>query len=194
MAQDLRELFKNEKVTHEKMPKNHQKRFLDKLDVVLPEQKQKQSKFNWMQIAASVVVLLGLSFGAFKYFQPEIIGDTPEIANTKTEDTKTLGDVSPGLKKVEDYYLASINLELSKMTYTPETKELFDGYLIQLNALDKEYKKLSLELTESGPSELTVNALIDNLKLRLNLLYRLREQLQKFNTSDALAGEVSQSI
>jgi hypothetical protein len=160
----------------------------------LPEQKQKQSKFNWMQIAASVVVLLGLSFGAFKYIQSRTIGDTPEIANTKTEDTKTLGDVSPGLKKVEDYYLASINLELSKMTYTPETKELFDGYLIQLNALDKEYKKLSLELTESGPSELTVNALIDNLKLRLNLLYRLREQLQKFNTSDALAGEVSQSI
>ena len=105
-----------------------------------------------------------------------------------------MGDVSPGLKKVEDYYLASINLELSKMTYTPETKELFDGYLIQLNALDKEYQKLSLELTETGPSELTVNALIDNLKLRLNLLYRLREQLQKFNTSDANAGEVSQSI
>lgn len=192
MAQDLRELFKNDKVTNEKMPKNHQERFLDKLETALPE--EKQTKFNWMQIAASVVVLLGLSFGAFKYLQPEPNDNTLEIANTKTENTKTLGDVSPGLKKVEDYYLASINLELSKMTYTPETKELFDGYLIQLNTLDKEYQKLSLELTESGPSELTVNALIDNLKLRLNLLYRLREQLQKFNTSDANAGEVSQSI
>ncbi len=192
MAQDLRELFKNDKITDEKMPKNHQERFLDKLDAALPE--EKQAKFNWMQIAASVVVLLGLSFGAFKYFQPKTMGDTPEVANTKKVNTKTLGDVSPGLKKVEDYYLASINLELSKMTYTPETKELFDGYLIQLNALDKEYQKLSLELTEAGPSELTVNALIDNLKLRLNLLYRLREQLQKFNTSDAKAEEVSQSI
>jgi len=80
------------------------------------------------------------------------------------------------------------------MTYTSETKELFDGYLIQLNELDKEYQKLSLELTESGPSELTVNALIDNLKLRLNLLYRLRSKLQEFNTSDAHADEVSQSI
>ena len=80
------------------------------------------------------------------------------------------------------------------MTYTPKTKELFDGYLIQLNELDKEYQKLSLELTESGPSEFTVNALIDNLKLRLNLLYRLRSQLQEFNTSDAHADEVSQSI
>ena len=130
----------------------------------------------------------------FKYFQPQVSENAQEIANTKIVDTKSLGDISPGLKKVEDYYLASINSELSKMTYTPKTKELFDGYLIQLNELDKEYQKLSLELTESGPSELTVNALIDNLKLRLNLLYRLRSQLQEFNTSDAHADEVSQSI
>ncbi|WP_298498412.1 hypothetical protein [uncultured Algibacter sp.] len=191
MAQDLRELFKNDKILGERMPKNHETRFLDKLNTALPE--TKTYKFSWMQIAASVVVLLGLSFGVFKCFQPAI-GDTPEIVANKTADTKTLGDISPGLKKVEDYYLASINLELSKVKYTPETKELFDGYLIQLNALDKEYQKLSLELTESGPSELTVNALIDNLKLRLNLLYRLRSQLQEFNTSDAHVDEVYQSI
>ena len=193
MAQDIRELFKNDKIKQENMPENHQERFLEKLDEALPEN-VKSPIINWMLIAASVVVLLGLSFGAFQYYQSPGIGDTQEIANVKNVDTKSLGDVSPGLKKVEDYYLASINLELSKMNYTPETKELFDGYLSQLNTLDKEYQKLSLELTESGPSELTVNALIDNLKLRLNLLYRLRSQLQEFNTSDALAEGVSQSI
>ena len=192
MARDIRELFKNDKITNERMPENHQERFLEKLDEALPE--AKQSTFSWMQIAASVVVLFGLSFGVFKYFQPQVSENAQEIANTKIVDTKSLGDISPGLKKVEDYYLASINSELSKMTYTPKTKELFDGYLIQLNELDKEYQKLSLELTESGPSEFTVNALIDNLKLRLNLLYRLRSQLQEFNTSDAHADEVSQSI
>ena len=183
MARDIRELFKDDKITHEKMPKDHQERFLEKLDIALPE--AKQPKINWMQIAASIVIILGLSFGAFKYFQPiSIENDLPtQVATTKTVETKTLGDISPGLKKVEDYYLASINLELSKMTYTPETKDLFDDYLAQLNELDKEYKRLSLDLTESGPSELTVNALIDNLKLRLNLLYRLKEQLKELNTS-----------
>ena len=192
MARDIRELFKNDKLTNEKMPENHQERFLKKLDEALPE--AKPSKLSWMRIAASVVVLLGLSLGAFKYFQPQVSGNIQEFANTKTIDTKSLGDISPGLKKVEDYYLASINSELSKMTYTPETKELFDGYLIQLNELDKEYQKLSVELTESGPSELTVNAFIDNLKLRLNLLYRLKSQLHEFNTLDAQADGVSQSI
>ena len=192
MARDIRELFKDDNITNEKMPKNHQERFLEKLDEVLPV--AKRSTFSWMQIAASVVVLLGVSFGIFKYFQPPVEDLPTTVATTETIETKTLGDVSPGLKKVEDYYLASINLELSKMKYTPETKDMFDGYLAQLDELDKEYKRLSVELTESGPSELTVNALIDNLKFRLNLLYRLRAQLKQLNTSEDNAKEVSQSI
>tara|TARA_R110002050_G_scaffold105097_7_gene214669 strand:+ start:676 stop:1254 length:579 start_codon:yes stop_codon:yes gene_type:complete len=192
MARDIRALFKDDKIWHEKMPENHQNRFLNKLDKALPEQSVK-SKFNWFRIAASVVVLLGLSLGAYNYFQPKV-DVKPTVATVNTVETKTLGDVSPGLKKVEDYYLASINLELSKMKPTAENKDLFDNYLVQLDELDKEYKHLSVELTESGPTELTVNALIDNLKFRLNLLYRLRAQLKQLNTSENNTEEVKQSI
>lgn len=192
MARDIRELFKDDKIAHEKMPNNHQERFLEKLDKALPK-KPVKPKFNWLRIAASVVVLLGVSFGAYNYFNTDV-ELPPVVAVTDEVETKTLGDVSPGLKKVEDYYLASINLELSKMKYTPETKDVFDGYLLQLNELDEEYKRLSLELTASGPTELTVNALIDNLKFRLNLLYRLRAQLKQLNTPDVNIKEVKQSI
>ncbi len=189
MAQDIRELFKLE-VTEEKMPNNHQKRFFNKLEDALPV--QKKNKFIWFQIAASILFFMGLSFGAFKYFQQEN-GVNNVVAN-KIVTTKTLGDVSPGLKKVEDYYLASINLELSKVKYTNENKDVFDGYLKQLNVLNKEYENLTIELSENGPSELTVNALIDNLKYRLNLLYRLREQLNELNTSETNSNEGLKSI
>ncbi len=189
MARDIKELFKDDKKAPEKMPENHQERFLEKLDKAMPV--TTKSKFSWMHIAAGIVLLIGLSFGAFKYIQPQggkLIEE--EVVSIEKDETKTLGDISPGLKKVEDYYMASINLELSKIKYTPETKDLFDGYLSQLDELDKEYKRLSVELTESGPSELTVNALIDNLKFRLNLLYRLRAQLKELNTSEAITNEV----
>ncbi|WP_282135076.1 hypothetical protein [Seonamhaeicola maritimus] len=192
MAQDIRELFKDDKITHEKMPENHQERFIKKLDEALPV--SRKSNFGWMRIAASIVLLVGLSFGGYKIINPKVAVDSEEVASTETIDTKTLGDVSPGLKEVEDYYLASINLELSKIKYTSETKDLFDGYIEQLSELDKEYKRLSLELTESGPSELTVNALIDNLKLRLNLLYRLKSQLKELTPAEAGTEEVEQSI
>ncbi len=190
MAQDIREWFKNDAVSGENMPENHQARFLEKLDKAMPV--AKRNPFSWLQVAASIVVLFGLGFGAFKFFEAPPVESDNNVATTPVVTTKSLGDISPGLKKVEDYYLASINLELSKIEYTPETKELFDGYLSQLNELDKEYKRLSVELTEMGPSELTVNALIDNLKLRLNLLYRLRNQIKSLKTSNT--NDVVQSI
>ncbi len=180
MAQDIRDLFDNDEEAEVTMPMHHEKRFLEKLDKAMP--KKKASNFGWLKIAASIVLLLGISFGVYKnYKSPKEIPN--EIVITNPIEKKSLGDVSPALKKVEDYYLASIHLELSKIEYTPETKELFDGYLEQLSELNKEYERLSLELTASGPSELMVNALIDNLKFRLKLLYRLKDQLKKLDAS-----------
>ena len=179
--QDLRKLFENEnKLIKHNMPEGHEKRFMDKLDEALPVKNDKISSFRFMRFAASVVILIGLSFGAYKYFET-----VPEEPQTEVATKmKSLGDISPDLKKVEDYYLANINLELSKVKLTSENKELFDGYVIKLDELNKEYNRLSVELTENGPNELTVSALIDNLKLRLNLLYRLKEQLQDLNDSE----------
>ncbi|SEQ16376.1 hypothetical protein SAMN05421824_1327 [Hyunsoonleella jejuensis] len=188
MAQDIRDLFKNEKMEHEEMPKNHEARFLEKLKAAFPEEKA-SPKFSWLNIAASVVLLIGLSFGAYSVFQVE----TPSGEELVEVKTKTLGDVSPDLKKVEDYYLASINLELSKIKPTPETKAIFDGYLEQLNELNQEYKTLSMELTENGATELTITALIDNLRFRLNLMYRLKDQLKTLNASEE-STEATQSI
>jgi len=191
MAQDIRELFKNDqKLVRDKMPNGHEDRFLSKLEKALPD--ERKSKFSWYSIAASIVLLIGLSFGAYKYFQP--VPSENVIATTNTVETKSLGDISPGLKKVEDYYMASINNELSKMKYTPETKDLFDSYIDRLNELNKEYERLSVELTKIGPNELTVNALIDNLKFRLTLLYRMRDQLKELNVSDTMVDEEIQSI
>jgi hypothetical protein len=54
----------------------------------------------------------------------------------------------------------------------------------RLGELSDEYERLSDELFQSGPNEQTVTALIDNLKLRLNLLYRLKEKLNELNNSE----------
>ncbi len=178
MAQDIRKLFKNDqKVFKDTMPNGHEARFLAKLDNQLPEQQPTRRLFTFLNIAASVVILIGMSFGAYKFMDTPKAEDTPQ----QVASTSSLGDISPQLKKVEDYYLASINLELSKMEVTPETKELFDGYLERLQELNKEYAVLADELAKSGPTEHTINASIDNLKLRLNLMYRLKEKLNELN-------------
>jgi hypothetical protein len=188
MARDIRKLFKEEQQESPfKMSEGHQARFLEKLDNDLPVETSIKKRFSVLQIAASIVILIGLGFGASNFFgTPEVI--PTEIVETqnssKDEQLKSLGDISPDFKKVEDYYLANINIELSKVKQTPENKELFDGYVVRLAELNQEYKRLSVELTNHGPNELTVSALIDNLKLRLNLLYRLKEQLNDLNASE----------
>lgn len=181
MAQDLKKMFEKDRLTIQNgMPKGHEARFLKKLEQELPSTSIKK-RFKFWNSAASVVVLLGMGFGAYKYFNtPEVIVEP----NEKVVTLKSLGDVSPDLKKVEDYYIANINMELANVKLTSENKDLFDGYIARLEELNKEYERLSLELTEQGPNELTVNALIDNLKLRLNLLYRLKEQLNELNNSE----------
>ena len=57
-----------------------------------------------------------------------------------------------------------------------------------LKELNEEYDKLTEELNDNGPNEGTLDALIDNLKFRLNLVLRLKEKLQEFN-DDTFAEE-----
>ncbi len=187
MAQDIKKLLQQD-VSKKAMPKNHEARFLEKLDTSFPQ--KKTTNFSWLSIAASVLLLIG--FGGYQFLNSE--DPINPIETNVISDSKSLSDVSPTLKKVEEYYLASINLELSKLKYTTETKELFDGYLERLNDLNEEYDRLGVELTNSGPDEATINALIDNLKLRLNLLYRLKKQLNNLTTSEANQSDENQII
>ncbi len=54
----------------------------------------------------------------------------------------------------------------------------------RLSELDKEYTSLNTELNKIGPSEATVTALIDNLKLRLDLLFKLKSKLKELKNQN----------
>jgi len=53
----------------------------------------------------------------------------------------------------------------------------------QLSELDEEYQRLNKEISESGISEEMVNAMIDNLKLRVELLSKLKRKLAELKAS-----------
>ena len=190
MAQDIRDLLKGENPEKAKLSKGHENRFEAMLDKEMPQEK---NSFSWLKIAAIALVLLSVSFFGYQYLS-DFTGDinTPNTnpiveVDTKKNDTPnqiSIGDLSPDLKKVEDYYRTGINLQLASLKVDPENKELVDGYMSQLSILDKEYKKLNLELNKEGPTEATITALIDNLKLRLELLFKLKNKLNEFKTQE----------
>ena len=190
MAQDIRDLLKGENPGKAKLSKGHINRFEAMLDKEMPQEK---NSFSWLKIAAIALVLLSVSFFGYQYLS-DFTGDinntnTNPIVEVDKKDTEipnqiSIGDLSPDLKKVEDYYMAGINLQLASLKIGPENKELVDGYMSQLSILDKEYKKLNLELNKEGPTEATITALIDNLKLRLELLFKLKNKLNEFKTQE----------
>ena len=55
--------------------------------------------------------------------------------------------------------------------------------------VDLEYESLNLELTQAGPTEETITALVDNLKMRLELLMKLKTKLKelKNNTNENIS-------
>lgn len=185
MPQDLRDLFREDVSKRSaKMKAGHEDRFLRRLEKELPA--TKKSSFLIWKVAASVAVILGVGLyfinkdGINPIDYKVVDTDNP----TKKVKTFSLGDLSPDLKKVEDYYVSTINFELSKLELTEDNKGLVDSYLEQLSELDEEYEKLNIELNEIGPNDQTINALIKNLQLRLQLLQKLKIKLNELKSSE----------
>ena len=56
--------------------------------------------------------------------------------------------------------------------------------MARLAELDIEYNKLNNELNEVGPTEVTITALIENLQLRLELLFKLKNKLKELKNQN----------
>jgi len=182
MAQDIREMFKNGSLDEGKLERGHQNRFEKKLDKQFGNEKR-SSNYLFLKIAAVLIVVIGVAFFYFNSTnqQSEIqVADTPlEHAEKSIEKKENiqLSEISPEFKKIENYYLAGINMELAKLEINKDNKLLIDSFMTELSELDKEYQRLNSDLNDTGINEQTVQAMINNLQLRLELLFKLKNKL-----------------
>ncbi len=189
MAQDIRDMFREDPGTPEKLNTGHEERFEQRLDRTLPKEK-KTNSFFFLKIAAVFIVLLGIGLFYFSNKNERGTGtqivDTPADENIDeiyNESQFQLSDISPEFKKIESYYLAGINMELAKLEVNNDNKALIDAFMLQMEELDKEYQRLNAELQEIGPNEQTIEAMIANLQLRMDLLRKLKSKLNEIKQS-----------
>lgn len=205
MAQDIRKMFQEDKELPARPPKGHQKRFEARLEESFPQKtgdNRSEKSFFLIKIAAVLVVVLGITFfflNRADQFSGNQITDAPvgieqendgEIQVTKDYQ---LSDVSPEFKKIENFYLASLNIELARLQVNDTNKTLVDSFMNQLEGLDREYKKLNAEINETGLTESSVEAMISNLQLRLELLYKLKNKIKDINQSKIQKNENHQA-
>jgi hypothetical protein len=189
MAQDIRKLMQEQPQQASGLATGHEARFEARLNKEFSPNK-KNTYFFWLKVAAIVVVFFSIGYVGYQKLSLDpsnTIAETPSEKET-TENANmaqiTLGDISPDLKKVEDFYLTGINVQLASLDQNDENKELITGYLLRLGELDTEYTALNKELNEVGPTEATITALIDNLKLRLELLFKLKNKLKELKNQN----------
>ncbi|MEH6658385.1 hypothetical protein [Leeuwenhoekiella marinoflava] len=191
MAQDIRELFKNDlSIPSEGLKSGHEARFHARLDANFgTQQKAKAEAYLWMKIAAVLVVLIavtGLLLNnplSGNAQDPEQI-EANSVASTEINRVQ-LSDFSPEYKQIEDRYLASIHMELAQLNVTEDNKALVDAFMGQLEELNQEYDRLNADLVETGVNDQNIQALIDNLQFRLDLLAKLKEKLNELQESQS---------
>ncbi|WP_029035351.1 hypothetical protein [Salinimicrobium terrae] len=195
MAQDIRKMLQEDRSLPSKPPKGHQKRFEARLEENFPQEKQEKSlnrNFFFLKIAAVLVIVLGIGFFFLNQnegFSGSQVTNAPvEVESESSEEipvTKEyqLSDESPEFRKIENFYLASLNIELAKLEVNDSNKALVDSFMKQLEGLDREYKKLNSEISETGLTESSLEALISNLQLRLELLYKVKNKIRDIKES-----------
>ena len=187
MQQDIREKLKDYKGKNVELSHKHSKKFEALLMQEMHPQKSKKHTFKWLSIAASIVLLvsLGINFYPTQNIETELTGDETNLNQKEI----TLGNISPEFNTIETYYTNSINLEISQLDLSEENKDLVDSYLLKIAELTKEYKSLTKELNTKGVNDATIDALIRNLQLRLQLLQRLKKQMNEFKNLNTKQNE-----
>ena len=178
MPKDIREILKSDLKSSLKLSSDHREKFDSKLHQF---HKPKQRNYYFIKIAASIILLISLGF----FFSQQ------EGVESQTQEVKAvdLASVSPEMKQIENYYLTAINYEMASIEPNDENKVVLDTYLKKIAELTAEYKQLSIDLTEKEINEKTVNALINNLQMRLQLLLDLKDTINEMNTSKKINNE-----
>ncbi len=194
MAQDIRELLKQDRqIPSEKIKQGHEFRFMSRLEKELPKKKTQNLNYKWLKIAASVVVVLSISVLTFNQLGGEDLKGGTELVNIDdstakkstvklTKQSSTLAEISPEYQEVENSILTSIKFQLSQITIDDTNRELVESFMARLDNLDKEYQKLNRELIEVGPNVQSVEAMMENLTIRLSLLNRLKDKLKELES------------
>ena len=138
---------------------NHQDLFLQKLK----DKKSKRNYFVPFAVAASLLLIVGLTF-LFK----------------SNEKPKDLQFASAETRQTDSIFTVLIEKELIKVKEknSPENEVIIKDALTQMKILDVDYQNIILELKKDGENKSIIMALIANLQTRISFLQNVLQQIE----------------
>lgn len=145
----------------------HHHRFMQRLETKSEPAKALPKK-GYLIKFAPVAAAIAMIFGLFTLF------------NSANGDAAALANMSPKNKEAQEYFSMVIKKELAEVEKenTPETKKLVTNALQRMDALEKDYNSLALELQQKGESKKIIHAMITNLQTRISFLEEVLAQIE----------------
>ncbi len=147
----------------------HFDRFNERLELMSEgKEPRRERNLKWYLMAASLALVVSLWYN----FKPDAKG-------------YELADVSPEMKDTQNYFTYVINKEIKQINLQEDTdnKKIIDNALMQVQSLEEEYTKLTIELKNSGFDKYIINAMIFNYQQRIEILQDLLNQINNFKNS-----------
>ena len=171
MENNMEDFFKKNRQEFDSAEPNvgHFERFQAKLEKgEQPSQKKGGTPWYILAVAASVLLFFGYWMGNY--------------SQSNVDTGIDLADVSPKMEETQNFYLASIQKEVEeiKNKKNPSNQKIIDDAFKQLELLETNYRKLTLELKESNADKRVIYAMITNFQSRLQVLQNLMDQLEEF--------------
>ncbi|HBH05632.1 MAG TPA: hypothetical protein DDX92_03400 [Flavobacteriales bacterium] len=170
---DNREFFE------ERPPLGHKERFKNRLNA-----KRESMIPEWMRYAASIMLLMGLGWTIFQAGVNSGIDQDAEYQDV-------VSFMPAELIEVEQFFSASVaskKEELELMAAADGNPEI-QSVLAELSILEEQYEELKQELMINTGNERIVNAMIENYRLRLEVLEKLLLKLNKYNIENQTNNE-----
>ncbi|MBT8317174.1 MAG: hypothetical protein HKP59_06085 [Lutibacter sp.] len=164
MKDNLEHIFKNleNQFDLEEPSIGHFNRFEARLNKTTTPKKNFKL-FSYVAVAASIVLLFGVWLGT-------------SFSSSGME----LATISPEMQETQSYFVSVIKNELATIENerNNDTEQLINDALLQINKLEDQYSKLTLELKESTEDKRIIYAMISNFQQRIDVLQSLLIQIE----------------
>ena len=137
-------------------------------------QREKRRYLNWLRYAAALALIFA-GFSAGIYF----------LVNGGGSESGIQSQLSQEIEETENYYNTLVNEKYHELkTYLVDDQETHEMLLTDMEELDEIYKELKVDLNDDVSNPEVIDAMIQNYRIKLEILEDLLSQLKEKENQD----------
>lgn len=132
---------------------------------------------HFWRYAAAILFFVAVGWGTYQFVTKNDLKN--DLAQTNTIPAVPLEKIAPEMAEVESYYTSIINQKREELSgFDLKALGIDDNLQQDIVALDSSYAKLKRELYSNPNKEQIIEAMIQNLRIRMEVL---NQQIQMLN-------------